>query len=271
MKQLLTLIGELQKYGLDIHHCANINIFISSIDTFARVNAVYGSFFGSSPPARACVAVALPNGIQVKLDAIAFIEKRAGDRQAHHVQGLSYWAPANIGPYSQAILVCFRTRLSSLRLSLIAVTGSRTRLRLRANWPGPQKSHSGRYSPTADSLVMPACGKDCPSAGFQHRVELARYPAAVDLLVHTYEGSFIREVRCWCFGGQQTQFTLWFLSILITKQENDVPTIFVAVKALPKDAKVERQTLYHTGRQPPLDYDNDEDPKPLLRRDISGS
>jgi hypothetical protein len=31
---------------------------------------------------------------------------RVQGRQALHVQGLSYWAPANIGPYSQAVSVC---------------------------------------------------------------------------------------------------------------------------------------------------------------------
>ena len=41
------------------------------------------------------------------LECIAFAEHTPLDRQALHVQGLSYWAPANIGPYSQAITVCF--------------------------------------------------------------------------------------------------------------------------------------------------------------------
>jgi diphthine-ammonia ligase len=31
---------------------------------------------------------------------------RVQGRQALHVQGLSHWAPANIGPYSQAVSVC---------------------------------------------------------------------------------------------------------------------------------------------------------------------
>ncbi len=75
------------------------------MELFARVNAVYGTYFGSSPPARACVAVGLPEGIRIKLDCIAYTETKAEDRQALHVQSLSYWAPANIGPYSQAITV----------------------------------------------------------------------------------------------------------------------------------------------------------------------
>ena len=95
----------LQKRGLDYSHCTNINLFISSMNFFARVNAVYTTFFGSNPPARACVAVDLPAPHRIKLDCLAYAERTPQDRYALHVQGLSYWAPANIGPYSQAVVV----------------------------------------------------------------------------------------------------------------------------------------------------------------------
>ena len=75
------------------------------MDLFARVNAVYATYFGTSPPARAGVAVDLPSPTRIRLDCIAYTEHNAQERQALHVQGLSYWAPANIGPYSQAIIV----------------------------------------------------------------------------------------------------------------------------------------------------------------------
>jgi hypothetical protein len=75
------------------------------MDLFGRVNAVYSEFFGSSPPARACVGVDLPENVRVRLDCVAIKEKSFSDRHSLHVQGLSYWAPANIGPYSQAITV----------------------------------------------------------------------------------------------------------------------------------------------------------------------
>jgi diphthine-ammonia ligase len=76
------------------------------MDLFDSVNAVYSTFFGVSPPARACVAVDLPPPIRVRLDCVAYSGCEHTGRQALHVQGLSYWAPANIGPYSQAIVVC---------------------------------------------------------------------------------------------------------------------------------------------------------------------
>jgi diphthine-ammonia ligase len=67
--------------------------------------------FGTSPPARACVAVNLPSPHQVALECLAFADSSPRERSALHVQGISYWAPANIGPYSQAIGVCDRVKL----------------------------------------------------------------------------------------------------------------------------------------------------------------
>jgi len=43
--------------------------------------------------------------MRVKFDCFAYAETDPSQRIALHVQGLSYWAPANIGPYSQAVLV----------------------------------------------------------------------------------------------------------------------------------------------------------------------
>ena len=75
------------------------------MDLFSCVNDTYLTFFGSGPPARACVAVDLPSPIRVRLECVAFAEESERNRQVLHVQGLSYWAPANIGPYSQAVIV----------------------------------------------------------------------------------------------------------------------------------------------------------------------
>jgi diphthine-ammonia ligase len=97
--------GCLSEHSLSFSHIANINVFISSMEDFASINAVYATYFGVSPPARACVAVDLPHPLRVMLDCVIYAEQKVDDRKALHVQGFSYWAPANIGPYSQAIVV----------------------------------------------------------------------------------------------------------------------------------------------------------------------
>ena len=51
------------------------------------------------------------NALQAGLDeddAARLIEERGGGRSTMHVQSISHWAPANIGPYSQAVKVMER-------------------------------------------------------------------------------------------------------------------------------------------------------------------
>ena len=115
--------AKLAKYSLQLSHCMIINVFLSSMADFAPMNAVYATFFGISPPARVCVAVDLQASLRMKLDCIAYIEGRPTDRQVLHVQGLSYWAPANIGPYSQAASVRLCSAAEFVILNSILITG----------------------------------------------------------------------------------------------------------------------------------------------------
>lgn len=50
-------------------------VFLTTMDHFASMNAVYGRFFPNQPPARSTVAVAgLPKGALVEIEVIAYIE-----------------------------------------------------------------------------------------------------------------------------------------------------------------------------------------------------
>ncbi|KAM0786054.1 hypothetical protein ACM66B_006865 [Microbotryomycetes sp. NB124-2] len=105
-----TLKDLLETEGLDLLSLAHINVYLSSdsMHLFPRINSVYSTYFGTSPPTRACVSINLPPPHRIKLDAIAFVSSSSStttsaQRKALHVQSLSYWAPANIGPYSQCI------------------------------------------------------------------------------------------------------------------------------------------------------------------------
>ena len=90
-----------------MHELSHIDLYISSMSLFGLVNSVYKDYFGTLPPTRACVALHLPAGVHIMIDAIAHVSSDLkGKRRAGlHVQSMSYWAPANIGPYSQAITV----------------------------------------------------------------------------------------------------------------------------------------------------------------------
>ncbi|KAF2624332.1 meiotically up-regulated gene 71 protein [Macroventuria anomochaeta] len=115
-KILLRLNHVLKQWNLSragINHCT---LLLRSMSDFTVLNPVYGQYFsGVNPPARVTISVgdSMPEGIDVMLSIV--IDKDAKDRkgkvvrsvsrQGLHVQGRSYWAPANIGPYSQAISV----------------------------------------------------------------------------------------------------------------------------------------------------------------------
>jgi diphthine-ammonia ligase len=93
---------------MTLQDVAFITVLLSDITLFPAVNTVYNTFFGTSPPARACVALDLPTPTRIRMEVIACQDREldvTSKRQGLHVQGLSYWAPANIGPYSQAIKV----------------------------------------------------------------------------------------------------------------------------------------------------------------------
>ncbi|OTB07552.1 hypothetical protein M426DRAFT_46711, partial [Hypoxylon sp. CI-4A] len=85
----------------------NSFIIIRRMADFPLVNDVYkGLFREPNPPARvtiSCGDITLPRGSDVSI----FVSIRRGleqeERRGLHVQSRSYWAPANIGPYSQAI------------------------------------------------------------------------------------------------------------------------------------------------------------------------
>ncbi|KAF2209877.1 hypothetical protein CERZMDRAFT_113618 [Cercospora zeae-maydis SCOH1-5] len=96
------VIDALAQKGLTIADVANTTIVLRNMDDFASVNPIYGSYFSKpNPPARVTVACAdvLPENALLSISIII----ESGKREGLHVQSRSYWAPANIGPYSQSI------------------------------------------------------------------------------------------------------------------------------------------------------------------------
>lgn len=93
---------QLKAAGQSADNIAYTIIVLRDVANFAAVNAVYGSYFTKpNPPARLTIACAdvLPDDAHLAISMISSGSKREG----LHVQSRSYWAPANIGPYSQAI------------------------------------------------------------------------------------------------------------------------------------------------------------------------
>ncbi|KAL4913213.1 hypothetical protein BDW62DRAFT_168378 [Aspergillus aurantiobrunneus] len=82
-------------------------VLLRSMTDFPSMNDIYVSLFQKpNPPARATVACGetVPDGVNVMVSMVVDLGPRV-QRSGLHVQSRSYWAPANIGPYSQAMSV----------------------------------------------------------------------------------------------------------------------------------------------------------------------
>ncbi|GBE79662.1 Diphthine--ammonia ligase [Sparassis crispa] len=202
----------LEEYSLKLSNCTNINIFLSSMDLFARVNAVYATFFGNSPPARACVAVDLHPPTRVKLDCIAYAERTPADRQALHVQGLSYWAPANIGPYSQGIIVDERVFIS------------------------------GQIGLVPSSLNLPSP----PSLALETALSFQHVDRVLSAMKTDRWDGHVQGAIYWLANASDIPHVR--KAAVSYMKDDHATTLFVAVAALPKNALMEKQVLVHTGR-----------------------
>ncbi|KAK1985374.1 hypothetical protein LZ30DRAFT_779171 [Colletotrichum cereale] len=83
----------------------NTVIALSSMSDFPTVNKIYSKLFQHpNPPSRvtiSCGGLQAGSAINIHLTVKPNLGPR--ERNGLHVQSRSYWAPANIGPYSQAI------------------------------------------------------------------------------------------------------------------------------------------------------------------------
>lgn len=69
---LKNLNAVLNAAGCSLDDVVKTTVFLTNIDDFATVNAVYGRYFTTEAPARSAVAVmALPKGAMVEIEAIA--------------------------------------------------------------------------------------------------------------------------------------------------------------------------------------------------------
>ncbi|CUA70082.1 hypothetical protein RSOLAG22IIIB_00428 [Rhizoctonia solani] len=214
--------------SLQPKHIVNVMLLLSDMYLFPRVNKAYAEYFGTSPPSRACVAVDLPKGTRVRVSCIAFKDHPTlSPRSGLHVQGISYWAPANIGPYSQAITAQCQTFVSG-QIGLIPA---------QMSFPSPP------------SFATEA------SLAFQHAERI------LDALKDEAT-SVIQGVIVWVAGEDKLELgrNAWNAYTQASKRGHEqVPAVIVAAKSLPKNAMIEVQVLAHSNTSQPTDPDADED------------
>lgn len=105
-------------------------LLLRHMSHFSHVNTAYAEFFADEagggkpiPPARVTIGCGdqMPPGVEVVMRVVVgrgVVQERRkgafdgeGEKDGLHVQSRSYWAPANIGPYSQAVAIPLLPRL----------------------------------------------------------------------------------------------------------------------------------------------------------------
>lgn len=201
------------------------------MEFFPILNTIYAAFFGTSPPTRACVAVDLSPPTRVKFDCFAYAETDPSQRVALHVQGLSYWAPANIGPYSQAVIVDEHMFISG-QIGLIPANLSLS----SPKDPATEVCLTFQHTERVANAMRESSGR------WQGHTQLAIY-----WLVGRENTA---SVAAACELTAKVGFVLSTppLIILTFLQERSTPTIFLGVSSLPKGATIEKQVVLGTGR-----------------------
>ncbi|KNE64791.1 hypothetical protein AMAG_10134 [Allomyces macrogynus ATCC 38327] len=232
----------LQSRGLDTkRHLVMVTVLVKNMADFARVNVIYGQYFGVNPAARACIQAVLP--CQVQVDALA-VAHPAAPRDNLHVQSISYWAAANIGPYSQSCTAASHV--------LVA----------------------GQIGLVPETMAMPSL--KTPSATFQAQAHLS-----LRHLTRIYDAIRVSPTRdvvaCVAYVSSPTWFTA---ARQVWTSAMDAPVLAVAVPRLPRDALVEwvavahhpewrnQYNAAHARLQNPLDSDDEEDAPIVAARNV---
>ncbi len=75
VQSLTNLKNILAAEGLTMKNVIKTTIFLADLNDFAKVNAVYETFFEAPYPARSCVQVAaIPKGAGVEIECIAVVD-----------------------------------------------------------------------------------------------------------------------------------------------------------------------------------------------------
>ncbi|KAH8675739.1 hypothetical protein BX600DRAFT_432295 [Xylariales sp. PMI_506] len=142
---------QLRAHSLTVSAITNTVIILRHMSDFPTVNKLYGAMFPEpNPPARVTISSGdlLPPGSDIAIYFTAQLHMELSHRQGLHVQSRSYWAPANIGPYSQA--VSFPTRgsgaASSPLMRVVTIAGQIPLVPASMSLPSPPPALSSSSS-----------------------------------------------------------------------------------------------------------------------------
>ena len=133
----------LSSASLEASQITNTIIALRRMVDFPKVNAEYGKLFPKpNPPSRVTISCGdlLPDGCNIAVYLTIPSSQVKVDRNGLHVQSRSYWAPANIGPYSQAIDIPITAKQVDTGLRSVAIAGQIPLLPATMVLPSPSET-----------------------------------------------------------------------------------------------------------------------------------
>ncbi|KAI8367755.1 hypothetical protein BD560DRAFT_454888 [Blakeslea trispora] len=216
----MTLVQDrLAEKGLCWKDVVTVNVSVRDMNDFGRINAVYQTFFDINPSPRALVGGHLEDNARLKIDLVAIKTEASVKRETMHVQGISYWAPANIGPYSQSVITRGHAFIAG-QIGLI---------------------------PTTLELPSP------PSFTQEVALSLRNLENIVSVLDLPLQSNV---ALCHCYVSHPDYLPLAHAAWNTYHQGTPPPTLYAAVPSLPKGAMVEWQVMMYA---PFVAYDDDSD------------
>jgi len=70
---LVNLQTILEAAGASLGDAVKTTVFMADMGEFSRMNEEYAKFFPRDPPARSTIGVALPSGIRVEIELVAYV------------------------------------------------------------------------------------------------------------------------------------------------------------------------------------------------------
>lgn len=232
LDQLDNILKKRSLYSSQILFCS---LILADMNDFLEVNEVYKKFFdvskvGPLPPSRMCVeSCFLSKDISLQLSVTVDISSSVKNisnimlnenKDGLHVQGISYWCPCNIGPYSQVIW--------------------------RKNDVNKVSYISGQIPLIPNTMEMPKLHEQKPNI-LQSILSLRHFDMLKKTIGAVYQLSTV------CFVSELTMIPIvaktWYLycskmsnrvNILSNERHNDLKTlVIVKVSRLPRDALCE--------------------------------
>ena len=254
VEQLKCIFSMISSSFCGIDDIIFVHLYLQDMSMFSIVNDEYCKYFSDYPPSRCCVALPLPEGVEIAMDVVAMKgsrklmrDKQYSQREVLHVQSISQWAPQCIGPYSQAnvamgvmIYVAGQIPLDPGSMALML-------------WPQHVTDHTdidlGLCLRHADKILSALnSGIDkCIQITVYVNQAIVHYPENLECLKACVRSFLANRVECEkdieCDSANGTSSSDSEVDDKLLRYISHIPIIIVGVTGLPRNSPVEVEVL----------------------------